>query len=174
MVVARSERDALLGDVDAPRYNGVGECALDGDGVRDGARTRATVRTRVVAWTVVAAIVAVAIVSKERRVDWEALGFKSASPYRRAPFWRGHDGKGTLLPPHPAKGEKHATRTYTMYDHCLTKEVKEWAYEKDFWNFAKKSGKVVVHDYNSPSFFDYHRGIEMAREELQDLSLIHI
>jgi hypothetical protein len=170
MVVARSERDALLGDVDAPRYNGVGvgECALDGDGVRDGARTRATVRTRVIGWTVVAAIVAVAIVSKERRVDWEALGFKSASPYRRAPFWRGHGGKGRLLPPHPAKGEKDATRTYTMYDHCLTKEVKEWAYEKDFWNFAKKSGKVVVHDYNSPSFFDYHRGIEMKREELQD------
>ena len=74
-----------------------------------------------IGWTVVAAIVAVAIVSKERRVDWEALGFKSASPYRRAPFWRGHAGKGRLLPPHPAKGEKDATRTYTMYDHCLTK-----------------------------------------------------
>ena len=53
-----------------------------------------------------------------------------------------------------------------MYDHCLTKEVKEWARER-LWNFAK-SRKVVVHDYNSPQLFQLPQRDRDDARELQD------
>lgn len=170
MVATSSERDALLGGIDArQRLKGVEESAKHLDGGGAGARSSAKATSRTIDWVIIAGIVATtAIVSAVRCVDWEALGFKADSPYRHAPFWRGHKGKGTLLPPPPAKGGRLAVRTYTMFDHCVSKEVREWAYEKDFWNFAKKSGKVVVHNYKSPDFFKYKKGIEMTRQEIQD------
>lgn len=57
---------------------------------------------------------------------------------------------------------------FMMYDYCLLREVREWVYEKDFWNFARRSGKVVRYNYGSLDFFNYEKGIEMMCEEIVD------
>ena len=170
-----TERDALLASSGGATARGV-----DADGVALGANdeerardatkapTRTWTRARIggVARAGAATLAMMAVVA--RRGGWDALGFLDDSAYGESPRWRGHHGKGTLLPPKPRNGEIRQPRTFTMYDHCLSREVREWAYEKDFWNFARRSGKVVRHNYGSPDFFNYEKGIEMTREEIAD------
>ncbi len=173
-----TERDALLArSGDARDEGGAGRHGVTrGDGVADvEAPTREETRETTRTWTrariggvASAGAATLAVIAVAARRGRDALGFRDDSPYDGEPWWRGHHQKGTLLPPKPTAGEIRHPRTFTMYDHCLSQELREWAWEKDFWNSQRASGKVVVHNYNSHEFFHYDKGIEMTREEIAD------
>lgn len=100
----------------------------------------------------------------------DALGFRSDSEHAEAPFWRGHAETGRLQPEAPSGGEKGVTRTFTMYDHCMSTEMKEYGYDKDFWISPRESAKVVRHNYKSPQFFEYDDpgALTLERSEISD------
>ena len=157
-----NERSSLL----ARTVHGV-EIARGTGGDGDGRRARGATRWRTMG-AIIAIVSALVSVGAVMRARGDALGFLNDSAFHHASWWRGHRGKGSLQPHPPVEGETRVVRSFTMYYHCMSKDVKEWAYEKDFWNFARQSGKVVRHNYGSGSFFDYKKAIVMSRQEISD------
>ena len=82
--------------------------------------------------------------------------------------WRGV--RGRLLPRVPRSSERAGalSRTFTMYDHCLSDATREEGFARDFWTSPRASGKIVRHNYGSKKFFEYDDGIELSRMEIAD------
>ena len=80
---------------------------------RSGRRERNDGEDAVIGWTVVAAIVAVAIVSKERRVDWEALQIQGLffSPVSWRPFGRRREKEASAASPGEGREKMRRGRT---------------------------------------------------------------
>ena len=79
--------------------------------------------------------------------------------------------EGVLLAPAPDPARRAgvgSTVRFTMYDHCMPKEVKEEADSRDFWSASPAGGKIVRHNYGSHNFFKYDDGIELTRTEISD------
>jgi len=79
--------------------------------------------------------------------------------------WTGVNGK--LLPPVPGK-DRDALRTFTVYDHCISDNVREEGFKRDFWTSPRAGAKIVRHNYETSTFFDYDDGIELSRVEISD------
>ena len=76
---------------------------------------------------------------------------------------RWHGVRGRLLPRVPRSSERAGalSRTFTMYDHCLSDATREEGFARDFWTSPRASGKIVRHNYGSKKFFEYDDGIEL-------------
>jgi len=79
--------------------------------------------------------------------------------------WRGVNGK--LLPPLPGS-DQNSLRTFTVYDHCISEAAREEGFRRDFWNSPRAGAKIVRHNYDTSSFFDYDDGIALSRTEISD------
>jgi hypothetical protein len=84
--------------------------------------------------------------------------------------WRGVRGK--LLPRAPEQNERAGpngpTRTFTVYDHCLSDVAREEGFARDFWTSPRAGARIVRHNYETSAFFEYDDGVELSRVEIAD------
>ena len=66
-----------------------------------------------------------------------------------------------LLAPKPARGEMHATRTFTLHTQCMDRATKLGLAE--FFYTGAPEGYLVRHNYHSTSFFESKHALKMDR-----------